>query len=147
MRRTAALALALLLLAGCGGAERAPVAAETAAAYALESFELAGFPAVSGGVVYDCTGGWSAAVWPEGMAPLDTPEGARATSLASGCESGVWTLDRYWDDEYAEHVELCLQARRRLRELRAGLARRGHGHVLLRRGALARLRRRLCPLR
>ena len=98
---------ALLLLAGCG-AERAPVAAETAAEYALESFELAGFPAVCGGVVYDCTGGWSAAVWPEGMAPLDTPEGARATSLASGCESGVWTLDRYWDDEYAEHVELCL---------------------------------------
>ena len=108
MRRTAALALALLLLAGCGGAESAPVAAETAAVYALESFELAGFPAVCGGVVYDCTGGWSAAVWPEGMAPLDTPEGARATSLASGCESGVWTLDRYWDDEYAEHVELCL---------------------------------------
>ena len=108
MRRTAALALALLLLAGCGGAERAPVAAETAAEYVLESFELAGFPAVCGGVVYDCTGGWSAAVWPEGMAPLDTPEGARATSLASGCESGVWTLDRYWDDEYAEHVELCL---------------------------------------
>lgn len=57
MRRAAALALALLLLAGCGGAERAPVAAETAAEYALESFELSGIPAVSGGAVYDCAGG------------------------------------------------------------------------------------------
>ena len=38
MRRTAALALALLLLAGCS-AGSAPVPAETAEAYALESFE------------------------------------------------------------------------------------------------------------
>ena len=56
MRRAAALALALLLLAGCG-AGSAPVPAETAEAYALESIELAGFPAVSGGAVYDCAGG------------------------------------------------------------------------------------------
>ena len=94
MRRTAALALALLLLAGCG-AGSAPVPAETAAAYALESFELAGFPAVCGGAVYDCAGGSSAAVWPEAGAPLDAPEGARATALAAGGGDGVWTLDRY----------------------------------------------------
>lgn len=107
MRRTAALALALLLLAGCG-AGSAPVPAETAEAYALESFELAGFPAVSGGAVYDCAGGSSAEVWPEAGAPLDTPEGARATALASGGGDGVWTLDRYWDADGAEHIELCL---------------------------------------
>ena len=82
MRRTAALALALLLLAG--------------------------FPAVCGGAVYDCAGGSSAAVWPEAGAPLDSPEGARATALAAGGGDGVWTLDRYWDADYAEHIELCL---------------------------------------
>lgn len=110
MRRTAALALALLLLllAGCGGAERAPVPAETAEAYALESFELAGIPAVSGGAVYDCAGGSGAEVWPEAGAPLDAPEGVRATALASGGGDGVWTLDRYWDADGTEHVELCL---------------------------------------
>ena len=107
MRRAAALALALLLLAGCG-AGSAPVAAETAAEYALESFELAGIPAVIGGAVYDCAGGSSAAVWPEAGTPLDAPEGFRATSLCSGGEGGVWTLDRYWDADGAEHAALCL---------------------------------------
>ena len=107
MRRTAALALALLLLAGCG-AGSAPVPAETAEAYALESFELAGFPAVCGGAVYDCAGGSGAAVWPEAGAPLDAPEGARATALASGGGDGVWTLDRYWDADGTEHAALCL---------------------------------------
>ncbi|MBS6750084.1 MAG: hypothetical protein KH339_06330, partial [Firmicutes bacterium] len=76
MRRAAALALALLLLAGCG-AGSAPVPAETAEAYALESFELAGFPAVCGGAVYDCAGGktrwdadhdvWIDTVYEEGL--------------------------------------------------------------------------------
>lgn len=107
MRRAAALALALLLLAGCG-AGSAPVAAETAAEYALESFELAGFPAVCGGAVYDCAGGSGAAVWPEAGAPLDTPDGARATALAAGGGDGVWTLDRYWDADGTEHAALCL---------------------------------------
>lgn len=107
MRRAAALALALLLLAGCG-AGSAPVPAETAEAYALESFELAGFPAVCGGAVYDCAGGSSAEVWPEAGAPLDSPEGARATALAAGGGDGVWTLDRYWDADGAEHAALCL---------------------------------------
>ena len=107
MRRAAALALALLLLAGCG-AGSAPVPAETAEAYALESFELAGFPAVCGGAVYDCAGGSGAEVWPEAGAPLDAPEGARATALASGCGDGVWTLDRYWDADGTEHAALCL---------------------------------------
>ena len=107
MRRAAALALALLLLAGCG-AGSAPVPAETAEAYALESFELAGFPAVCGGAVYDCAGGSGAAVWPEAGAPLDTPDGARATALAAGGGDGVWTLDRYWDADGTEHAALCL---------------------------------------
>lgn len=107
MRRAAALALALLLLAGCG-AGSAPVPAETAEAYALESFELAGFPAVCGGAVYDCAGGSSAAVWPEAGAPLDAPEGTRATALAAGGGDGVWTLDRYWDADGTEHAALCL---------------------------------------
>ena len=107
MRRAAALALALLLLAGCG-AGSAPVPAETAEAYALESFELAGFPAVCGGAVYDCAGGSSAEVWPEAGAALDSPEGARATALASGGGDGVWTLDRYWDADGTEHAALCL---------------------------------------
>ncbi len=107
MRRAAALALALLLLAGCGDGS-APVPAETAEAYALESFELAGFPAVCGGAVYDCAGGSGAAVWPEAGAPLDAPEGARATALAAGGGDGVWTLDRYWDADGAEHAALCL---------------------------------------
>lgn len=107
MRRTAALALALLLLAGCG-AGSAPVPAETAEAYALESFELAGFPAVCGGAVYDCAGGSGAEVWPEAGAPLDTPDGARATALAAGGGDGVWTLDRYWDADGTEHAALCL---------------------------------------
>lgn len=82
MRRAAALALALLLLAG--------------------------FPAVCGGAVYDCAGGSSAAVWPEAGAPLDAPEGARATALAAGGGDGVWTLDRYWDADGTEHAALCL---------------------------------------
>lgn len=107
MRRAAALALALLLLAGCG-AGSAPVPAETAEEYALDSFELAGFPAVSGGAVYDCAGGSSAEVWPEAGAPLDAPEGARATALAAGGGDGVWTLDRYWDADGTEHAALCL---------------------------------------
>lgn len=107
MRRTAALALALLLLAGCG-AGSAPVPAETAAEYALESIELAGFPAVCGGAAYDCAGGSGAEVWPEAGAPLDSPEGTRATALAAGGGDGVWTLDRYWDADGAEHAALCL---------------------------------------
>lgn len=107
MRRAAALALALLLLAGCG-AGSAPVPAETAEEYTLESFELAGFPAVCGGAVYDCAGGSSAAVWPEAGAPLDAPEGTRATALAAGGGDGVWTLDRYWDADGTEHAALCL---------------------------------------
>ena len=107
MRRAAALALALLALAGCG-AGSAPVPAETAEAYALESFELAGCPAVCGGAVYDCAGGSSTEVWPEAGAPLDSPEGARATALAAGGGDGVWTLDRYWDADGAEHAALCL---------------------------------------
>lgn len=107
MRRAAALALALLLLAGCG-AGSAPVPAETAEVYALESFELAGFPAVCGGAVYDCAGGSSAEVWPEAGAPLGAPDGARATALAAGGGDGVWTLDRYWDADGAEHAALCL---------------------------------------
>lgn len=107
MRRAAALALALLALAGCG-AGSAPVPAETAEEYALESFELAGFPAVCGGAVYDCAGGSGAEVWPEAGAPLDAPEGSRATALASGGGDGVWTLDRYWDADGTEHAALCL---------------------------------------
>ena len=107
MRRAAALALALLLLAGCG-AGSAPVPAETAAEYALESIELAGFPAVCGGAAYDCAGGSGAEVWPEAGAPLDSPEGTRATALAAGGGDGVWTLDRYWDADGAEHAALCL---------------------------------------
>lgn len=95
MRRTAALALALLLLAGCG-AGSAPVPAETAEAYALESFELAGFPAVSGGAVYDCAGGSSAEVWPEAGAPLDAPDiiGFGYNSPESMAANG-WLLDMY----------------------------------------------------
>lgn len=95
MRRAAALALALLLLAGCG-AGSAPVPAETAAAYALESFELAGIPAVIGGAVYDCAGGSSAEVWPEAGAPLDTPDiiGFGYNSPESMAANG-WLLDMY----------------------------------------------------
>lgn len=106
MKRTAALALALLLLAGCG-AESAPVSAEAASIYALDVIELAGFPAVSGGAVYDCAGGSCAAVWPEAGAPLDAPEGSRATALAASGEGGVWALDRYWDADGTEHAALC----------------------------------------
>ena len=105
MKRTAALALALLLLAGCG-ADSAPVSAEAASVYVLDIIELAGFPAVSGGTVYDCAGS-CAAVWPEAGAPLDAPEGSRATALAAGGEGGVWTLDRYWDADGTEHAALC----------------------------------------
>ena len=95
MRRAAALAMALLLLAGCG-AGSAPVPAETAEAYALESFELAGFPAVSGGAVYDCAGGSSAEVWPEAGAPLDAPDiiGFGYNSPESMAANG-WLLDMY----------------------------------------------------
>lgn len=95
MRRAAALALALLLLAGCG-AGSAPVPAETAEAYAFESFELAGFPAVSGGAVYDCAGGSGAEVWPEAGAPLDAPDiiGFGYNSPESMAANG-WLLDMY----------------------------------------------------
>lgn len=95
MRRAAALALALLLLAGCG-AGSAPVPAETAEAYALESFELAGFPAVCGGAVYDCAGGSGAEVWPEAGAPLDAPDiiGFGYNSPESMAANG-WLLDMY----------------------------------------------------
>ena len=47
-------------------------------------------------------------MWPEAGAPLDAPEGARATALAAGGGDGVWTLDRYWDADGAEHAALCL---------------------------------------
>ena len=95
MRRAAALALALLLLAGCG-AGSAPVPAETAEEYALDSFELAGFPAVCGGAVYDCAGGSGAEVWPEAGAPLDAPDiiGFGYNSPESMAANG-WLLDMY----------------------------------------------------
>lgn len=112
MKRILALAFALLILAGCGAAAENPVspaaARDEAVRYVLDEIEIQGFLTVSGGAVYDCSGGSCTAVWPETGAPLDAPEGFRATSLAAGGEGGVWTLDRYWDDEYAEHVELCL---------------------------------------
>ena len=47
-------------------------------------------------------------MWPEAGAPLDAPEGSRATALAAGGGDGVWTLDRYWDADGAEHAALCL---------------------------------------
>ena len=112
MKRILTLAFALLILAGCGAAAENPVspaaARDEAVRYVLDEIEIQGFPAVCGGAVYDCSGDSCTAVWPETGAPLDAPEGFRATSLCSGGEGGVWTLDRYWDDEYAEHVELCL---------------------------------------
>lgn len=112
MKRILALAFALLILAGCGAAAENPVspaaARDEAVRYVLDEIEIQGFLTVSGGAVYDCSGDSCTAVWPETGAPLDAPEGFRATSLAAGGEGGVWTLDRYWDDEYAEHVELCL---------------------------------------
>lgn len=100
MRRAAALALALLLLAGCG-AGSAPVPAETAAEYALESFELAGFPAVSGGAVYDCADGTEHAAlclhrpgggcesfepdWPGEVTDMCCSGGALWLACADGC--------------------------------------------------------------
>ena len=111
MKRILALALVLFTLTGCGAAGNTalPTASQgEAMKYLLDEIEIQGFPAVSGGEVYDCAEGSCAAVWPEAGAPLDAPEGFRATSLSSGGEGGVWTLDRYWDEEYAEHVELCL---------------------------------------
>lgn len=112
MKRILTLAFALLILAGCGAAAENPVspaaARDEAVRYVLDEIEIQGFPAVCGGAVYDCSGDSCTAVWPETGTPLDAPEGFRATSLCSGGEGGVWTLDRYWDDEYAEHVELCL---------------------------------------
>ena len=111
MKRMFALVLVLFTLTGCGAAGNTalPTASQgEAMKYLLDEIEIHGFPAVSGGEVYDCVEGSCAAVWPEAGAPLDAPEGFRATSLSSGGEGGVWTLDRYWDEEYAEHVELCL---------------------------------------
>ncbi len=109
MKRVFAFILALLVLSACGAAEPAAAEIRTAAVrYVLDDIELSGFPAVSGGEVYDCVEGSCAAVWPEAGAPLDAPEGFRATSLCSGSEGGVWTLDIYWDEDYAEHIELCL---------------------------------------
>lgn len=111
MKRILALALVLFTLTGCGAAGNTalPTASQgEAMKYLLDEIEIHGFPAVSGGEVYDCAEGSCAAVWPEAGAPLDAPEGFRATSLSSGSEGGVWTLDRYWDEDYAEHVELCL---------------------------------------
>ena len=111
MKRILTLALVLFTLTGCGAAGNTalPTASQgEAMKYLLDEIEIHGFPAVSGGEVYDCAEGSCAAVWPEAGAPLDAPEGFRATSLSSGGEGGVWTLDRYWDEDYAEHVELCL---------------------------------------
>ena len=111
MKRILALALVLFTLTGCGAAGNTalPTASQgEAMKYLLDEIEIHGFPAVSGGEVYDCAGGSCAAVWPEAGAPLDAPEGFRATSLSSGGEGGVWTLDIYWDEDYAEHIELCL---------------------------------------
>lgn len=111
MKRILTLALVLFTLTGCGAAGNTalPTASQgEAMKYLLDEIEIQGFPAVSGGEVYDCAEGSCAAVWPEAGAPLDAPEGFRATSLSSGGEGGVWTLDIYWDEEYAEHVELCL---------------------------------------
>lgn len=111
MKRILALALVLFTLTGCGAAGNTalPTASQgEAMKYLLDEIEIHGFPAVSGGEVYDCAEGSCAAVWPEAGAPLDAPEGFRATSLSSGGEGGVWTLDIYWDEEYAEHVELSL---------------------------------------
>lgn len=111
MKRILALALVLFTLTGCGAAGNTalPTASQgEAMKYLLDEIEIHGFPAVSGGEVYDCAEGSCAAVWPEAGAPLDAPEGFRATSLSSGGEGGVWTLDIYWDEDYAEHIELCL---------------------------------------
>lgn len=112
MKRILTLAFALLILAGCGAAAENPVspaaARDEAVRYVLDEIEIQGFPAVCGGAVYDCSGDSCTAVWPETGAPLDAPEGFRATSLCSGGEGGVWTLDIYWDEDYAERFELCL---------------------------------------
>lgn len=111
MKRMLALALVLLTLAACGTAGNTglPAAAQDEAVrYVLDEIEIQGFLTVCGGAVYDCAGGSCAAVWPEAGTPLDAPEGFRATSLAAGGESGVWTLDIYWDEDYAERFELCL---------------------------------------
>jgi ABC-type glycerol-3-phosphate transport system substrate-binding protein len=104
-----AFILALLVLSACGAAELAAAEIRTAAVrYVLDDIELSGIPAVCGGAVYDCSGDSCTAVWPKAGTPLDAPEGFRATSLCSGSEGGVWTLDIYWDEDYAEHIELCL---------------------------------------
>lgn len=111
MKRILALALVLFTLTGCGAAGNTalPTASQgEAMKYLLDEIEIQGFPAVSGGEVYDCAEGSCAAVWPEAGAPLDAPDDLRATALAAGGEGGVWTLDIYWDEEYAEHVELSL---------------------------------------
>ena len=112
MKRILTLAFALLILAGCGAAAENPVspaaARDEAVRYVLDEIEIQGIPAVCGGAVYDCSGDSCTAVWPKAGTPLDAPEGFRATSLCSGSEGGVWTLDIYWDEDYAEHVELCL---------------------------------------
>lgn len=111
MKRILVLALTLLTLAACGAAGNTdlPAAArDEVVRYVLDEIEIQGFLTVCGGAVYDCAGGSCAAVWPEAGAPLDAPEGFRATSLAAGGEGGVWTLDIYWDEDYAEHIELCL---------------------------------------
>lgn len=111
MKRILALALVLFTLTGCGAAGNTalPTASQgEAMKYLLDEIEIQGFPAVSGGEVYDCAEGSCAAVWPEAGAPLDAPDDLRATALAAGGEGGVWTLDIYWDEDYAEHIELCL---------------------------------------
>ena len=109
MKRVFAFILALLVLSACGAAEPAAAEIRTAAVrYVLNDIELSGIPAVCGGAVYDCSGDSCTAVWPKAGTPLDAPEGFRATSLCSGSEGGVWTLDIYWDEDYAEHIELCL---------------------------------------
>ncbi len=109
MKRVFAFILALLVLSACGAAELAAAEIRTAAVrYVLDDIELSGIPAVCGGAVYDCSGDSCTAVWPKAGTPLDAPEGFRATSLCSGSEGGVWTLDIYWDEDYAEHIELCL---------------------------------------
>ena len=99
----------LIILSACGAASPAAVEKDAALGYAMETFEASGFLAVCGGTVFDFDGSSCKALWPEETSDtLDLPKGLRASGPIAGSELGVWTLDRYWDEEYAEHVELCL---------------------------------------
>lgn len=106
--RNTLLVLAALLLAGCGGAERAPVAAETAAEYALESFELSGIPAVCGGAVYDCAGGSSAAgvLRPASEADPEPPE--RVTLTLAHMDENSY-IPTYIDEFNRSHSDIRVE--------------------------------------